>query len=411
MKNLVYIVALLASISVHAQQIGMPFWSDDGVEGVATEFYAGGSASQLNNAFINRLLFDEHLDRSVILNQELRMKGVSRMGVDYLWQNSAVFRVGSGPWHGVVSASDQAHVSAGFPKSFYQIMFNGNAAYAGTELDFSGVSMQSIRFQRAGLGLKWQAEQQSAGFLVSVVNARQGMYLNLDRGRLRTSALGDTLTANINGQWYRSDSIDGRMLGRAGGGVSIDLFLQRVIHSNRGKWRFQAQALNLGWVQWHPGGSRYLVDTTLVFRGLEVNDLGASGTSIEEFSAMASLESDVRTRSTQNYMLPGWAQVTLQQRKARGLEWGGGMVWRWHTAAKAYGFVRAAYRWNEFLEASAECGMGGYGKLQAGVGVRYGGRHWQAQLGVGNIEALIFSQRFAGATLRAGFAYKWTRKA
>jgi len=212
----------------------------------------------------------------------------------------------------------------------------------------------------------------------------------------------------VRGTAYYSDTSNTGFFKHNGGGAAIDLFFTQHVEAFGSLWEVSALLMNFGVIQWHPETETYAVDTNVLARGIEVNDLNNAQSAINAYNLEDSLLGGVRagfSRGTVNQMIPGYMQLEFKRDIDQGVEAGAGVVVRWQTIARTYAWLNAGYRFSPKLSVSSEFGYGGYGSFQAGLGASYRNECFAATLRIANIEAVIAPKTFGGITLGCGIQY------
>ncbi|NQV52001.1 MAG: hypothetical protein HQ500_02400 [Flavobacteriales bacterium] len=411
MKRLVIIGLLISGGALQAQHLDASFLPKEGKMSVSLSGYGGFASDGIGNAFVGDLLFDDVLDADRIDDQIGRLEGSTVLGGDYRSELHASLSLKASPWSLRLNFGDVGHLSARFGEDLFGLVFKGNKSFAGSTAELSESSFQWMRYQKLGFGAAWHDVATAIAMDLSFINGQQMVSADLDRGELYTSEIGDTLRADVNARLGATDSTGGTFAAHNGGGFGVDMFFSRRFAAFQSDWEIQVQVRDLGWVQWHPGGEVWNIDTIIEFTGIEVNDLsqfGKNNTYGADLSdSVSAATSGWKGRGTQESYLPGWAQFSVRQRVDKGVEMGMGVVWRWATQAKTYAWLESAYRFNEHWVAGAELGYGGFGKVQVGLGAEYTANALSASVRIMNAQALIIPTSSGGLGASIGVRYRF----
>lgn len=410
MKRLIIIGLLILGNTLQAQHLDAAFLPREGRGSVRLSSYGGFASDGIGNAFVGDLLFDDVLAADRIDDQVGRLEGSTLFGGDYRSELHASLTLKASPWSFRVNLGDVGHLSTRFGEDLFGLVFKGNRSFAGSTATLSEGSFKWTRYQKLGIGVGWQDVATAFAVDLSFINGQQHITAELDRATLYTSEIGDTLRADVNARFGATDSTGGTFAAHNGGGVGLDMSFERCFAALQSDWEVQVQVRDLGWVQWHPGGEVWNIDTIIEFTGIEVNDFSQFG---ENNTFGADLNDSVSAATsawkgggTQESYLPGWAQFTVRQRVDKGVEMGMGVVWRWATQAKTYAWLESAYRFNENWLAGAELGYGGFGKVQVGLGAEYTANALSASLRIMNAQGLIVSSS-GGLGASLGVLYRF----
>ena len=389
-----------------AQRLDRSMWM--GVERNAADLsiHLGAVGSGLTTSFASALLTQDFLEREAIQVQRDKLRTINSAGFDYRADVLGVAQLKDG-WAVTAGVTDVAHASTEFSDDAFRLLFEGNAAYRGLELDLSSSSFQYLRYQKFSVGLMRNNLKSSMGFRLSLINGQQWINANAERAKLSTSDWGDTLGLDLIGQWQQSGLDEGYLGAQNGAGVGLDLFLSHDWVTEEGTWRAFIDVRDLGWIQWFPGSQEYQVDTVVTFYGVEVNDFegNAVGAGLGDSLDRAFL--GWRNTGVINTWTPSWIQCSVKQERDKGFEFGLGATWRPFTVAKTYGWMLAGYQFNQKWYAGSEIGYGGFGRMQVAIEGMFHTRSVSARLRWANMEGLIFSDRLGGMMITAGIQYQF----
>lgn len=413
MMRMVFILSLLVSASAaFSQRYLKPTWLDLGPKKAFVGAYGFGSVSsaQLSNSFLVNISKSEQLEAEVKDHQLSKFKTSNNLiGGDYSMGVQGGFTLPNLCAGLVFSVTDEAHINAIFPGDLGRFALDGNKQFAGEEANFNRTTLNVLRYQKMGVGLNFKpSEGVSYGGMVSFLNGESTASLNINQGSIYTSNIGDSVLLQLRGTAYYSDTSNIGFFKHNGGGAAIDLFFTQHVEAFGSLWEVSALLMNFGVIQWHPETETYAVDTNVLARGIEVNDLNNAQSAINAYNLEDSLLGGVRagfSRGTVNQMIPGYMQLEFKRDIDQGVEAGAGVVVRWQTIARTYAWLNAGYRFSPKLSVSSEFGYGGYGSFQAGLGASYRNECFAATLRIANIEAVIAPKTFGGITLGCGIQY------
>ena len=409
---LVIFAFVLMQSALNAQRFVNPTWLNLGPKKASVGAYGYGSISsaEVTNSFLLNITKPEQLDAQVKSDQLANFKTSNNLvGGNYSLGLQGGFHLPNLCAGLVFNFSDEAHLSASFPGDLGKFVFDGNKQFAGREADFSRTSFNVLRYQKMGAGLNFEpAEDIKYGFIVSFLNGESTASLNLNNGGVYTSLIGDSVSYNLRGTAFYSDTSNTGFFKDNGGGVAVDLFFSQRLDVFNERLQVSALLMNVGMIQWHPETEAYLVDTTVSTRGIELNDLETAQSTINAYDLEDSLLGAITSgfsRATMNQVIPGFMQFEISRVIDKGFDAGAGVTIRWQTISRSYSWLNLGYRFSPGFMIKSELGYGGYGRFQAGLGASYRNECFAATLRIANIEAVIAPKTFGGITLGCGIQY------
>jgi hypothetical protein len=163
-----------------------------------------------------------------------------------------------------------------FTKDAFNVIFYGNAMYAGDSAHFDGSSFLGITFRQLQLGWQKSFGQKDAPWSIFVgVSFLQGITANdltVTKGNLYTEQNGEYVNLNSDFQYWTSDSTAAQLSNFKGIGASGDVVLSFPL-GKKGNFKF---AINdLGFIRWSKLSKGYAGDTSIHFEGVQVTNLFA----------------------------------------------------------------------------------------------------------------------------------------
>jgi len=405
MKYLCWLALVLSSFPAMAQKALFSHWDTPGEgQSFAGIQASGGVASgQFANTFMSSLLFDDVLDDAKTSDQLARLKKTRNIaGGDYELSVVGKLNIKHTSHSLLIKLSDAGHADVRLSRAAFDLAFYGNRAHAGDTVQLSSMQLGFWRYQQAGIG--W-AYAPNAGMqvyaLLSYVNGEQLLQADLDRAWLYTSALGDTVSAEVKGHYVQSDSAHQGFMQPNGAGASIDLGFRYTFEGTGSSWILNAEVRNLGMVQWKPASLHFDADSAIEFRGIAIDDIRTVDDQFRNGQLRDSLIGGVEDdfhKGTDNRLMPGWLQAELMQYKTRGVELGFGFTARWKANYNTFGWFDFGYRFQPHIAVHGELGYGGYGAFQCAVQASFDYQRFSVFARVGNLEAFVLPSRFAGGS-------------
>lgn len=227
-------------------------------------------SNALRNDLVDALYQGETLGRDLRQRSQDDLKGENRAGQDlamriaYAWGDSALGMPG---WRNVVSVAHHDVLGLRFTDDAYIITFQGNAQYEGGIAALGPSAQEHQRYQTFGFGV----EDVARGRMVrlDVVNGQYLGALRLERGDLYTAVDGQFLEADLEGDWYASDTAGGSFGGSNGVGAAVSARWS----FGSGKVRVTLDAEDLGLVAWNKASRQVRQDGPVRYDGLFVDNI------------------------------------------------------------------------------------------------------------------------------------------
>jgi len=206
-----------------------------------------------------------------------RLQPNNRLGLDVAGEVSFFHKPDSGfgkNWSYGITVGQRMLFGGEFSKDAYKLGFYGNAPYAGTTLDFSGLKSRFLNYQYITLGFVKEFEgtkwHKAFGFGVSAVNANQFFELNVPRGNLYTEAQGLELQLDGSYQLRQNDASKNKFFHPNGFGLAGTLEFRAT---DRKRHMITVRAANFGFLRFNRFSSSRSLDTSLTFNGLQIDNV------------------------------------------------------------------------------------------------------------------------------------------
>lgn len=163
---------------------------------------------------------------------------------------------------------------AQFTDDLFNVVFFGNAGYAGQTADFSGSEDLSFNYNELRFALQKKFKRESCsweiGTGISFITGKYGSSVKLDHATLFTEQYGEYIDADYNFRYFVSDSSNSGRLQADGVGASIDASVS-FLPGNK-KSRCILSVNDAGFIGWNKNSRIYSADSSLHFEGIEVTD-------------------------------------------------------------------------------------------------------------------------------------------
>ncbi|MGB3073899.1 MAG: DUF5723 family protein [Chitinophagales bacterium] len=314
----------------------------------------------------------------------------------FLWQTPALLslslKVGS------VQQSE-------FTSDLFNVVFFGNASYAGLTADFSGSRDIKYDYRQVRVGVQKKffshAAEWEAGVGLSFLSAKNGFEINLRNATLFTEQNGEYLDATYNFEYRQADTSNHGSLQTDGRGASLDLLLSCTLPG--GKSRLVFYAGDVGFISWNKQATLYTADTSLHFEGIEVVDfLQTSDTTLFQFNKDSLLNQTSTTVKTSSYVSQFPMRLSFIYFHAFSNRWMtyAGMTYRPFTDLLPVFFIQPQYAFTSWLTGGCSIAYGGTSKFNLGLMANVvADRHWSFRLASENVLGIFIPQQTTSTSL------------
>ncbi|NNE56020.1 MAG: hypothetical protein HKN32_08375, partial [Flavobacteriales bacterium] len=365
---------------------------------------AGGDfrSNVLDNLFMKKMALGGTIGPDVkdniaeTLKDHNRAGGNAKFGATYYSFSPQV--LGKEDWGWSLGVSQNFDYRLTFPRELYEVAFEGNAQFAGEEVRMTRVNAHFIDYQKLSLGLF--DKNNFSRVSLSVLNGRSAFALD-GGAALFTSELGDSLALRTAGTAMLTDPENTGSLASNGLGASIDAMINAPLGEGKSFIRFTVE--DLGFMAWNQSTQNYLVNDTVIFTGVEVNDF--SDGALGELQVPAFLDSlEVLDEAfSQVWAMKTKVGVSFVNESTEGhfLEFGVRVQSQGGIPPLVYGSYH--YLIDKSTSIYARASIGGYGRLRIGAGVEKYWNHWYLSAQTGDLPGLILDDlRGRGAWFSVG---------
>lgn len=279
--NLLFLAFCLVNLSSYSQEDTVsnetkPEWKPS--YKIEADFEANFGSTDLNNEFINVLLFGGQITPELKDKVLKRTNKRNRFGVelnygarfteltDTLFPKFPEYKyyIGFGSF---------TNLSSSYTKDLYELVFYGNKRFENETARLGKSNFTSYRFEKITFGLNKSDESRSLG--VSLIIGDQFSGFDFNQADLFTHIDGTHLTIDYDGKIRLSDAQRRGFMAFSGTGIGFDfetLFYKKM---------FRAKITNLGVAFWKRNATYSNSNDQIVFEGVEINNVFS--TSEEEF--------------------------------------------------------------------------------------------------------------------------------
>ena len=250
-----------------------------------------------------------------------------------------------------VSISDRLHFDLAYTSDALKLALYGNKSFAGSTANLDGALLNSFRYQQLQWGLFHQGEKMNWGLGLSLINGEDYFGIDVDRLRLFTSEIGDSLHLTTKGTFLQSDTNNTSLLSQNGIGFGVDLFFEKEITlplpDNFGATTVQLEVRDLGMIGWNSSSIEGKMDTAFDYTGIVLEDIFDINDSILNNSnpdtIWDDLQNNIRSKAYST-PLPATIAFSVQQKISQKSTVSLGFQQRLWAQSRPYIWARETYR-------------------------------------------------------------------
>lgn len=300
-----------------------------------------------------------------------------------------------------------------FTGDVFNVVFFGNAGYAGRTADFSGTKAMHYDFRQ----IKWAVQkkferplvQWETGLGLSLISAKNGYHLDLQRALLFTEENGEYLDATYRFVFEAADTSNHGFFQTDGGGFAADLMLSCTFAGGRSQ--FAAFIQNAGLIAWNKRSLHYNADSLLHFEGIEVqNFLQGTDTTFFQFNRDTLLNETGTHVSKATFTTALPASFTIVYVHAFTERWRAmaGISYRPFPDLVPLVFVKQDYAFNPWFSGGCSLAYGGTAGFQIGfLADAMLSRHFNIRIVSENIIGLFLPKETSSTSVFLQAAYKF----
>jgi hypothetical protein len=238
------------------------------------ESEAFSNSTAIPASFSNSFLFPRFIDETIKNNAIDRLNTKNRFGAFFQNKIGAIFYPDSS-WKAQQQAieiyyKNQNIIGSQFNSDFFQLIFNGNAQFAGQTADLSNSRFSNLNFESFNIGYIKTSRLNSFSMYLGLVRGRSYTDLNIINGGLFTASNGTQLDVDFNGSFVQSSRFSNFFKATPSMGASFGL--EYNLQLSRGI-NLDFKAEDIGFINWNENTDLITRDTSFVFNGLSINDL------------------------------------------------------------------------------------------------------------------------------------------
>jgi hypothetical protein len=367
----------------------------------------------MQSAMTNKLIFGGYIDKGMKDRALNNMNGYNKLGINLNYDVSAFFGKNKKYCY-LVGFKNQEIFNATYTKDAYELLFYGNKPFLDKTANFSGTSINALRFQEVKLGILMHRVDTTAKIGISVYfqKGEQLFYFKANKNSsLYTNSDGTELILQSNFNMALSDTATKKnVLSFNGVGASADIFFETPYKSKIGSGSvLTVNANNIGFVHWLNNSVQYNSDSTIKFDGYHINSiLDIKDSTLQKLNADSAIRAATNARHEEfNTNIPTNLVIINKIYFGKKLfALNTGFRYIFNANYKPYFFAEPEYRINK-VTVNLHVGYGGYTRLNVGLGVVYNNKNWFFKLGSNSLQGFILPKTSYGQGIYISIAKKF----
>ncbi len=378
---------------------------------INADFDAGSNGIQ--NGLMTKFLLGGHIDtktKDAALN---KMHGYNQLGINLNYDVSMF--IGKNPKYDfLIGFKNQEIFNATYTKDFYQLLMYGNKPFLGKTANFTGTSINALRFQELKFGVIMHQVDSTAkiGISVSFLKGEQLFYIKANKNSsLYTNADGTELDFSTNFNMALSDTFHKKnLLSFNGIGASADIFFETPYKSKIGRQSvLTVNANNIGFIHWSEKSVQYSCDSVIKFDGYHINNiLDLKDSTLQKVNTDSVIRKATNARQEAfNTNIPTNLIIINKIYFSRVFAFNTGFRYIFHSNYKPYVFIEPEYKLVNKFTVSVHVGYGGYARLNTGLALTYSDKNWFFKLGSNSLQGYILPKQAYGQGVYFSIAKKF----
>ncbi len=253
--------------------IGLPSYK--GFVNLSGDFYT--NSNSITNTFLKALVYKgTFIDEPMKDHESDRLKKNNRFGGDESIYLNGMMRGKKLDY--VFGIGQRAVVGSRFSSDFFELIFRGNASYAGKEADLSKTSIKFFDYQSIYAGVQKQLKdgRYTLGGSISLIRGSHYASLNMKNASMYTEPSGQYIEykGDLSFSSYPYDS-SASFFKSHGKGAGLNLFFSMKHKKNL----LNIELRDIGFIAWK-NTKTYEGDSTFRYNGILLEDLLGTGSSI-----------------------------------------------------------------------------------------------------------------------------------
>ncbi len=295
-------------------------------------------------------------------------------------------------WGYVLKAENSIFAGGVYSKDFFGLMMYGNDRYKGEILEASNINFSYTNYQKLGFGII--DKKSKSNVTLNVYNIQNHTNLNLSGLNIYQDSNGDTLAVEMLG----TVSLPNNNNINQGIGIGVDFDFYIPILFGKEKEAFvRVQARNIGAAYLYEKQKNYSFDSTIIFTGLEFNQLVGENSLFSSADSIAILDTlGIHSGLKEQWIvLPGYIDVgkIVDEHSTQKLQSFFGIRLMPNLDYGPFVYLGADYRLNSKIRFGINGSYGGFGKFRTGI---------YSSMKFGNYDIGIASENIFGLISKKG---------
>ena len=405
MKQVIAILLIFGTVSLVNAQISSATFLNlnfkDSLE-IGTYNNAGLYSNMLDNTFLTKFYQGRYLNKTTKDNTLSNLSDVNSFGGDL---TNGVFYSHLIPGGEnlnfqlrIITGLEHKEVISGqFTKNAFDLIFNGNAKFAGDTISLAETKLNHLIYQKVFAGISVSRGMgRELAIVVDFIKGQSMSQFILSKGDLFTSNLGDTIAFNSSVMYASSDTAVTGLKSFNGWGLGINIMYKIDFESNELPGFFMMELKDFGFIKWNANSLNTSINSNFYYAGFQFDNLGikGSGTNIVD-----SISNTIKTNSKKEAITTTTQAnfgMYIFQQQSKELNYTLGINYRINANHLPFLFYRQQYKIDDWIRVSGTAGYGGYGHFWLGFGLQAEIKSFKFSLGTQNILGLVAASKIGG---------------
>lgn len=289
-------------------------------------------------------------------------------------------------------------------KGLYDLVFYGNARFAGDTVDISNLRVQNYIYNQYTGGIRKQIDygklQMEFGIGLSFLQIINQQDISTRDSWIYTAEDGDTIKVKYDLTFNNAREGANTFFQRNGLGASGDIHLAFM---NRDKWKLSVDFSDVGYMYFRKTPVNYSAAKEIEFRGIVLpNLLNFSPQTFDTLNLDSAVRSYLPTKTNNQYNLfiPFTASIAFSKPLLNNrLVLTFGYQYRFLPGYYGYGYVKANYFMKKNMVVSVTGGGGGYSWFNLGVEFSKRWKYFDLTIGSSNLLGTLIPTHYTGTGL------------
>ncbi len=289
-------------------------------------------------------------------------------------------------------------------KGLYDLVFYGNARFAGDTVDISNLRVQNYIYNQYTGGIRKQIDygkmQMEFGIGLSFLQIINQQDISTRDSWIYTAEDGDTISIKYDLTFNNAREGANTFFQRNGLGASGDIHLAFM---NKDKWKLSVDFSDIGYMYFRKTPVNYSAAKSIEFRGIVLpNLLNFSPQTFDTLNLDSAVRSYLPTKTNNQYNLfiPFTASIAFSKPLLNNrLVLTVGYQYRFLPGYYGYGYVKANYFMKKNMVVSVTGGGGGYSWFNLGVEFSKRWKYFDLTIGSSNLLGTLIPTHYTGTGL------------